>query len=646
MSKKHKTQLSEKEEKPAQKTEHHHDKDGHEHHEKSHDDPLHEEKKAPLDPNDPATAMQMQMDALPEEAKKRLEEIKEKLEIFKKKVMDKFDKYIMGIALLPPSKDPKDKDRINVLVLVDDADSQKMSKYELKDKLLKIIDSIALEVDKNILPDPILLSELWQTCYDGKYELLQEIAMSAPVYDNGMLAAIKISEIHKNMVIKKFEKYIVCYVLAGSIVQGKATAKSDIDVFLVIDDTDVKKMTRAELKDKLRAIIIGMGIDAGKMTGIENKINIQVYILTDFWEYIKEASPVIFTFLRDGIPLYDRGIFMPWKQLLKMGKIKPSPEAIDMFMHTGDQMIERVKFRIKELGMEDLFYAILTPSQAALMMYGVPPPTPKETPSVLEEVFVQKGKMLEQEYVDILKRQIQIRKDLEHGDRKELTGKELDTFLDDAEKFLKRLKSLFSQIEKKKEEENVVQTYEHAVTIVRDVLKIEGLLDKSAEKTVVPAFESLVKKGLVPEKYMRMLKELADAKADYEAGKLTTNEIHASLKNGRELIKYLIEYVQRKRGRELEKAKIRIKHGATYGEVILLGNEAFIIHDIDHEEKEISRAEITEDGSFQNVRPSSMEELEHSLTRLEIMPKVFVKERIFENLKNIFGKDVEILLNY
>jgi predicted nucleotidyltransferase len=46
--------------------------------------------------------------------------------------------------------------------------------------------------------------------------------------------------------------------------RGKATPESDIDVFLVIDDTDVKKMTRGELKEKLRAIIIGMGIDAGK----------------------------------------------------------------------------------------------------------------------------------------------------------------------------------------------------------------------------------------------------------------------------------------------------------------------------------------------------------------------------------------------
>ena len=347
-----------------------------------------------------------QMPELPPEVKERLDKIKAKLDKFQKVIVEKFDKYIMGICLLPPPQEKPgmdaeelkklkdEKDKVHILVLIDDTEPTKMSKQELRDKLFAIIEKEAKEADPNFLPQTLLLTELWQNCYDGKSELLQLIAMSAPVYDTGMVSAIRIAEIHKTMVLKKFEKYIVAYVLAGSLVQGKATKESDIDVFIVIDDTDVKKMTRGELKDKLRQIIIGMGYQAGEMTGVKNKINIQVYILTDFWESVKEAHPVIFTFLRDGVPFYDRGIFMPWKQLLKMGRIKPSPEAIDMYMSTGEQIIDRVKLKIKDIGMEDLFYAILTPSQAALMMHGVAPPTPKETPQVMRDVFVKKEKLL------------------------------------------------------------------------------------------------------------------------------------------------------------------------------------------------------------------------------------------------------------
>jgi len=583
---------------------------------------------------------------IPDETKKKLEAIKVKLDKFKTKVLSKFEDYIVGIALLPPSQEAKEKNKINVLVLVDDSDSTKMPKEELKEKLSTIIAKMSGEIDPNLNPDVVLLSELWQSCYDAKYEILQMIAVSAPVYDKGMLAAIKIAEIHKNMVLKKFEKYIVSYVLAGSIVQGRATPESDIDVFIVIDDTDVKKMTRAELKDKLRAIIIGMGLDAGKMTGIENKINIQVYILTDFWDNIKEANPIIFTFLRDGVPFYDRGIFMPWKQLLQMGRVKPSPEAIDMFKSTGEQMIQRIKLKLKDIGMEDLFYATLTPSQAAIMMFGIPPPTPKETPEVLMDVFVKKEHLLEKEYVDILTSIIQLRKDVEHGTKKEVTGAELDKLLFDAERFLKRLNKLFKQIETVKEEEVVIHNYESVVTIIRDILRLEGV-EKVKDSDIIKIFEDeLIHKGLIPEKYLRILKKLVKAKKDYDAKKLLKHDVVNLNKTARELVKFLVEYIQRRRGRELEKTKIRVKHGKKFGEIILLGKRAFIIHDIDNEDKELSVADIKENGSLANVKKSSLEELEKALTGVEIPTKVFIKEPIFEDLKNIFGKDVEVLINY
>ena len=593
---------------------------------------------------------------MPEEAKKKLTEIKDKLDRFQKKVLDKFSDYVLGISLLPPPKPevnpetgkeiPVDKNKIYLLALVDDSDSKKMSKEELKEKLSTIMQSMAEEIDKRLAIETLLLTELWQSCYDGKYDYLQAIAMSMPVYDKGMMAAIKIAEVHKTMVLKKFEKYIVCYVMGGSLIQGKATAKSDIDVFIVIDDTDVKKMTRAELKDKLRAIIIGMGIDAGKMTGIENKINIQVYILTDFWDSVKEANPVIFTFLRDGVPFYDRGIFMPWKQLLQMGRVKPSQEAIDMFMHSGDQILERVSFKLTEVATEDFFWATLTPTQAAIMLYGLPPPTPKETPDMLREIFVKKEKMLEEEYVTILERILKIRKDIEHGDKKFATGKEVDSLVEDSKKYLKRLNELFKQIEKLKEEETIVHNYEGVVTIVRDILKMEGR-EKVSDLDMIKIFESeVVHKGLMPEKYLRMLRDITKAKKDYDAKKLSKTEVYQVNKDARELIKFLVEYIQRKRGRELEKVKIRVKHGNRFGEIILLNKTAFIIHDVDNEDKEISKATVTSEGRLTDIKESSLEELEKAIANTDSVQKTFIKEVIFEQLKGIFGKDVEILINY
>ena len=588
------------------------------------------------------------------EMEKKLKDLKTKLDKFKDKILDKFGDYIVGITLLPPpntedkkdEKEKENKDQINLLILVDDTTSKKMSKEELHHKFSTIITGMAQEVDKNLATQSILLTELWQNSYDGKYELNRLISMSAPIHDTGMLAAIKISEIHKTMVLKKFEKYILSYVLAGSLTQGKATATSDIDVWIVIDDTDVKKMTRVELRDKLRAIIIGMGAEAGEITGIKNKLNIQVYILTDFWDSLKEANPVIFTLLRDGVPFYDRGIFMPWKQLLRMGKIKPSREAIDLFMNTGEQSLKRIKMKIKEMGMEDTYYAILTPSQAAIMLYGLPPPTPRETPDVLEEIFVKKEKMLEKEYIKILRDNVQVRKDLEHSSKKELSGPELDKLVKNAEKYLKRIKDLFKEIEEMHNKKNVLLLYDEIITIIRDVLKLEGI-DKVQDEEMIKLFEDeLISSGKIPARFLRDLNEIVEAKRKYDAKKLTKTDTEKARKGSAGLIRFLVEYIQRKRGQELERTKIRVKHGDKYGEVILLDKVAFVIHDLDAQERTYEKAKINNDGSLGTIEKSTIEEFEKNLSKTKIPQRVFIKEPIFEDLKNIFGHDVEVMVHY
>ena len=588
------------------------------------------------------------MKKLPKEVQEKLKEIKTKLDKFQKEVLGKFDKYIMGISILPPDKkgEKVDKDKIKILILVDDSDSKKMSKFELKDKLSAIIEKIAKDIDKNMSTQTIILSEVWQSCYDAKYDLSQLVAMSAPIYDTGMMGALKITDVHRNMTLKKFEKYIVSYVFWGSMARGDAKPTSDIDVGIVVDDTDVKKMTRAELKDKLRAIILGMGLDAGEMTGIKNKLNIQVWILTDIWEGIKDANPVFFTLLRDGVPLYDRGMFMPWKQLLRMGKIKPSTEAIDMFMSSGEQMMTRVKTKLRSLVDTEIYWSTLTPSQAALMLYGVPPPTPKETIQLMESIFVKKEKLLEQKYVDTFKEIRDYYKGIEEGKIKFVSGKEVDKPLDNADKYLKRLKRLFAQIEKMKEEESVLQIYDTVVTVVRDALKLEGV-ERASDKEIMKLFETeLVHLGKVPEKYARMLKEVIKGKDSYDKGGLSKNDVEKIKKTSRELVKFVVEYMQRKRGRELERARIRVKYGNKYGEVLLLGETAFITHDLDDKDRKISAAPINKDGGLGVIADSNLEALEKDLAKTEIPPKVFLKEKIFEDLKRIFGRDVEVLVNY
>lgn len=575
-------------------------------------------------------------DKLKEELKKKFDQLKEKLNKFKDKVIGKFEEYVVGISLLPPEK--KESNEVNVLVLVDDSDVKKMTKWELKDKLVAIISTMASDIDKNLKPDVMIMSELREICFDAKYDILQLISYGVFVYDpKDVLKALKVAEIHKSMVLKKFEKYVMSYVAVGSLFRGDARS-NDIDVAVVIDDTDVKKMSRFELRDKLSAIIRTLGYDAGAMANVKKSFHIQAYILTDFWEAIKEASPVIFTFLRDGIPLYDRGIFMSWKLLLEMGRIKPSPEAIDMHMDMGARLLERAKGKMLGIVAEDFYYACLNPSQAALMLYGVPPPTPRETIRLMEEIFVKKEKMLEKKYVDILAKTFQFYKDIEHTKIKEVKGKDIDELMSDTEVFLKRINKLFSQIEKRTEKKRAMSFYDNFVKLAEDLLAEE----KIAYTTVENGFKKLCSSGKFPKSYLNNLKEILKIK---EYHRLSKQELEKIMRENAFLLRVIIDHMQRKKGIELERAKIGVKYGEKFGEVYLFDTVAFIIDDIGAEVKKMSKAKLLPNGGLGEIKESNLGEFEETLKKVAMPKSVFIKEKIFEDLRKLFGSDVEILIN-
>ena len=585
---------------------------------------------------------------LPKDVKEKLEKTKKTLESFKKKAIKEIDNVI-GVSLLPPPI-PKDGEKpelkkISVLILINDDEVE--NKGELLDKALKATEKLKKEIDDNIDPQPMLVSELRQACFDQKYDIINLIAMSAILHDpKDILKALKIAEVHKGMTLKKFDKYIVSYIAMGSLFRGDATSH-DIDVAVIVDDTDVKKMSRFELRDKLGAIIRGYGYDAESITGVKKLFHVQVYILTDFWDAVKDAHPVMFTILRDGVPLFDRGEFMPWRLLLNMGKIKPSQEAIDTHMDLGKKLIQRAENKLIGIVAEDIYYSVLNPAQAALMLYGIAPPTPKETVKLLEEVFVKKSKLLDKKYVDILDGIIKMFKDIEHLKIKYVSGKEVDKLMEDAKVFLDGISKLFDKIAKQKEKEKVSDLYTYSIQVARDALAEEDVM-KVPEDSLIKVFkEKLVDTGLMPEAILKQLKEIVKAKEDYEAKRLSKHEIEKVRRTTSDFNRVLIGYLQRKRGAELSRSKIQIKYGDQYAEVLLLDKTAFIILDIDAKEKEIQKANLTDEGGLKEIKKSSFEELEKHIKEIKMMPKqVFIKEKLFEDLKNLFGKDIEIMVNW
>ena len=395
-------------------------------------------------------------------------------------------------------------------------------------------------------------------------------------------------------------------------------------------------MSRYELKERLRGIILSYGAEASRIAGVKKQFHVQTYILTDFWEAVKDAHPVMFTFIRDGVPLYDRGMFMPWRLLLKMGRIRPSPEAIDMQMDVGEKMLERTRFKLLSVVGEDLYYAILNPAQAALMLYGVNPPTPKETISLMRDIFVKKEKLFMEKHVKLLEDVRGFYKNIEHGKLKEVSGKQIDDFLNRSKEYLKAIKGLFDTLQKQKDRENVDNLYESCNALIKDLLnvyKVDGEIEQE--------FRKLVNRNEVPKKYMEIYKKVKEAKSK----RLSKAENDKTAREARIFLKSIAEFIQRKREYELERVRVRVKYGNKYGDVYIFGNDIFVIEDIDAKEKTVSKANI-KDGRLKDISKSSIEDFEKFTKNVKIHSRVFIKEKLVEDLKGIFGKDIEIMIGY
>lgn len=331
---------------------------------------------------------------------------------------------------------------------------------------------------------------------------------------------------------------------------------------------------------------------------------------------------------------------MPWKLLLKMGRIRPSPEAIDMHMDVGEKSIELARNRLLNVVSQDIYYGILNPAQAALMLYGIAPPTPVEAIRLLDEIFVKKEKLLEKKYVDILDRIRKFYKDIEHGKVKQLSGSEVDKMLKDADLYMKRIKKLFKQIEKKSEAKTMDEIYDNCMAVAKDILKLEGVKSNPER-----GFKELANKNIIPERFYGILKAVVKAKQDYGKKTITKQEIEKIRRTSSVFMGAMLDYVQRKRGLELERAKLKFKYGDAFGELYLLDDKVFIINDIDAKEKEVAKAKIV-DGKLTNIQKSSLVELEEAIAQKRIPKHVFIQESIFEDLKKLYGKDIKISVNY
>jgi uncharacterized protein (UPF0332 family)/predicted nucleotidyltransferase len=352
---------------------------------------------------------------------------------------------------------------------------------------------------------------------------------------------LKSSEEFKEKLLNMFKGYIKAVVVWGSVTRGDYTGKSDVDIYIIFDDTKLPLKKFEEIREKVDKDIYSLA------SSIDPRLHPQpVLALTEFIKGIRYTHPLFFNIIREGYAIYDTGFFIPMRKLLEWGEFPITPEAAHQRIDSVPGRIKRVRNVKLYMIAEDLYYAMLDAAQAVLMYIGVGPPVPKLAAEELRKHLVDNG-LLEEEYAKMLEDVVEFRKQVEHKELKDIAGQEVDKWIEKAEKYVERLEKLLKDLETKRKEEDIKRNYEVMVQASVAALKSLKKLPEEPEKLPEAFKKYLVEAGLVNpfysdvfEKVLTMRKMVDDKKID----KITEREVYASKEYVRRFINDVRRFVE------------------------------------------------------------------------------------------------------
>jgi predicted nucleotidyltransferase/uncharacterized protein (UPF0332 family) len=336
---------------------------------------------------------------------------------------------------------------------------------------------------------------------------------------------MKSSNEFKDKLVGMFKGYIKAVVVWGSITRGDFTGKSDVDIYVIFDDTKMPLKKFDDIRDKIDRDVTKLANDT------DPRLHVQpVIALTEFWDGVRGCHPLFYNIVREGYAVYDTGFFIPMRKLLEWGKFPATIEAAEQRISGVPKRIARVKSVKMYMIAEDLYMAMIDAAQAILMYVGVGPPAPKVVAREMRKHLVEPG-LIEEQYAKDFEDVLAFRKSVEHKEIKDIKGTDLDAWIVRAEKFVEAMEKLLAKLEVDKKAYDIKKNYEVMIKASVAALKSINHLPPEPENLPKAFKQYLVEAGLVAPWYadvfgrvVEMRKLLEDKKMD----KISDRDVYMS----------------------------------------------------------------------------------------------------------------------
>ncbi len=345
----------------------------------------------------------------------------------------------------------------------------------------------------------------------------------------------------KKQILDKYGAMVKAIVVMGSVARGEFKSKSDIDLFVILDDTENDLPFDKKVK---------IDEDLDKMAKVLSKsISIQPsYTLTEFMDYARIGHPIIYNFIKEGKALYDTGFFTPFKRLLEAGRIPATREAIESYMEGAPKKLMRAKTVKLLMLAEDCYYAMLNTAQAILMFMGLEPPVPSKAYDEVIKYMVRPG-ILDPKYAEWLREMIEIRKKIEHKELMDVSGTFVDEWIQKSDEFINVMFKLLSVLEQQKKEKVLERTHEVMYKAATSSLQTLNKLPEDEKKIPEIFKKELIDSHMIEDYYWDIWQKIEVMKGLIEsqkADKVDEKEVYKMREFVRNMIKDLSKVLKDK----------------------------------------------------------------------------------------------------
>lgn len=227
--------------------------------------------------------------------------------------------------------------------------------------------------------------------------------------------------------------------MVSSVMVSRPSGKG-VGMFFVIDD--------------LNNVVAGQNLEdirlAASEIGFSEKFEVdsEFMLASDFWQLFRARDERIMDIVRGYIVVSDRGFMVPLQDMLVTGKIRPSKESVQVYFVKAERSVKIADEHVSK-AVVDLYWAVIDTAHAAVMLAGITPLSPEDLAETVRKEFVVRN-LVHRRCAEIVAKFYGAAKRIMHRERFEISGKEFDAYVADADFFIKEMERFVREHMKKK----------------------------------------------------------------------------------------------------------------------------------------------------------------------------------------------------